>query len=223
MSPPRVVAIDGAAGSGKSTLARGLARALGLPYVNTGSMYRALAAAAIRSNVPSDDVTSLLGLIGSLTFTLGGTDPIELDVEGYHHDELTSFEVEETVPAVASHAEVRKRLIAKQRDIGKDGAVMEGRDIGRVVFPDAQVKFYLIADPAVRRARRTDERPADGSSVAEALRARDERDAVTNPFEPADGATLVVDTASRGVKETLAFALKVVGERAPWLLPGGDA
>jgi CMP/dCMP kinase len=101
--------------------------------------------------------------------------------------------------------------------------VMEGRDIGRVVLPDTPVKFYLTANPAVRTARRRDERPADGSSVAEALRARDERDAVTNPFEPADGATSVVDTARRGVKETLAFALKVVGERAPWLLPGGDA
>jgi len=223
MTPPRVVAIDGAAGSGKSTLARALARELSLPYVNTGWMYRALAAAAVRSNVLPNDVATLLQLTESLRFTLEGTDPVELEVEGYDRDELTSVEVEETVPAVASHEDVRKTMVAKQRDIGKDGAVMEGRDIGRVVFPDAPVKLYLTADPSVRAARRTDERSADGPSVAEALRARDERDAVTNPFDPADAATSIVDTDSLDVEETLAFALKVVGKRAPWLLPDGDA
>src|SRR5438093_6843332 len=121
MRPPPIVAIDGAGGSGKSTLARALARELGLPYINTGWMYRALAAVAVRSNVLPTDAETLLELMESLRFTLEGTDPVELEVEGYDHDELTSVEVEETVPAVAGHAEVRKRMIAKQRDIGKEG------------------------------------------------------------------------------------------------------
>jgi cytidylate kinase len=222
MKVPRIVAIDGAAGSGKSTLARALAKVLRLPYVNTGLMYRALAAAAVRSSIPANDSKRLGGITDSLRFTLSGTDPRELEVEGYDDEELTTVEVEQTVAAVARHADVRTRMVAKQREIGRDGAVMEGRDIGRVVFPDAPVKFYLTADPSARTARRTDERAADGPSVAAALRARDEQDAVTNPFEPADAATSIVDTNHLGVKEALAFALKVVGERAPWLLPDGD-
>jgi cytidylate kinase len=113
-----------------------------------------------------------------------------------------------------------------QRDLGASGAVMEGRDIGRVVFPDAPVKLYLTADPSIRAARRAGERSpvgsVDRSVVADALRARDEQDAMTNPFERPDGADRV-DTGRLGIEQAVAFALKVVAERAPWLLPNGEA
>ena len=221
---PRVVAIDGAAGSGKSTLARSLARELRLAYVNTGMMYRALAAAAVRSKIPPDDPARLVQLIDSLRFTLSQVEPRELEVDGYAEDELTGLDVETTVSTVAKHPVVRRRMVQLQRELGASGAVMEGRDIARVVFPDAPVKLYLTADPSVRAARRAGERSADGSVdrsvVADVLRARDEQDAMTNPFERPDGADLV-DTGRLGIEQAVAFALKVVAERAPWLLPDG--
>jgi CMP/dCMP kinase len=221
---PRVVAIDGAAGSGKSTLARSLARELRLAYVNTGMMYRALAAAAVRSKIPPDDPARLVELVHSLRFTLSQVEPRELEVDGYAEDELTGLDVETTVSTVAKHPVVRRRMVQLQRELGASGAVMEGRDIARVVFPDAPVKLYLTADPSVRAARRAGERSADRSVdrslVADVLRARDEQDAMTNPFERPDGADLV-DTGRLGIEQAVAFALKVVAERAPWLLPDG--
>jgi CMP/dCMP kinase len=223
---PRVVAIDGAAGSGKSTLARSLARALRLAYVNTGTMYRALAAAAVRSKISPDDPAPLMELIDSLRFTLSAMEPRELEVDGYTENELTGLDVETTVPTVARHPVVRRRMAKLQRELGAPGAVMEGRDIARVVFPDAPVKLYLTADPSIRAARRAGERSTDASVdrsvVADALRSRDELDAMTNPFERPDGAE-VIDTGRLGIEQALAFALKIVAERAPWLLADGEA
>jgi cytidylate kinase len=217
---PWVVAIDGAAGSGKSTLARGLAGQLDVPYVNTGAMYRALAAAALRHRVPPDDPERLLGLARDLRFILRVDPPGELEIEGYPPEALATLEVEATVSAVARHPQVRAHLRAAQRELGLvHGAVMEGRDIGAVVFADAPVKLYLVADPAERAERRTDERTGPDASVVEAsMRARDERDARTNPFEPAPGAT-VIDTTGLGIAETLDMALRVVRETAPWMVP----
>jgi CMP/dCMP kinase len=214
----RVVAIDGAAGSGKSTLARRLARALDLPYVNTGLMYRALAAAALRADVGGDDLERLLELLRGLRFTLARTDPPQLEVEGYGLDALTSPEVESTVSAVARHPEVRERMRALQRAMGTDhGAVMEGRDIGSVVFADAPVKLYLAADPRARATRRAEERGSD-RGAREALHARDRRDAETNPHVPAPGAD-VIDTTDLDIEETVAGALRIVRARAPALAP----
>jgi cytidylate kinase len=216
----RVVAIDGAAGSGKSTLARSLARALDLPYVNTGLMYRALAAAALRAGVGDDDPEGLLELLRGLRFTLAPTDPPQLEVEGYGLGALTSPEVESTVSAVARHPEVRRRMRALQRAMGIDhGAVMEGRDIGSVVFTDAPVKLYLAADPRARATRRAEERGSD-RRAGEALHARDRRDAETNPHVPAPGAD-VIDTTDLDIEDTVAEALRVVRDRAPALVPEG--
>jgi CMP/dCMP kinase len=220
VSAPRVVAIDGAAGSGKSTLARDLARALGLPYVNTGLMYRALAAAAIRTGCRPDDASGLVELLGRLRFSVIGTDPPELEVEGYASGELTSPEVESTVSAVARHPGVRERMRTIQRALGTErGAVMEGRDIGSVVFADAPVKLYLSADPAARARRRSQERGSD--AVGDDLHRRDRIDAATNPHVPAPGAS-VIDTSDLGIDETVAAALRIVRERAPELARGED-
>ncbi len=218
MTPPRVVAIDGAAGSGKSTLARSLARSLGLPYVNTGLMYRALAAAALREGVAPDDGLGLLELARGLRFIVRVDPPGELKVEGYDAEELTSIEVESTVSTTASHAAVRAHMRLEQRELGEmHGAVMEGRDIASVVFVDAPVKLYLQARPELRAQRRAAERAGDVEHAVRALRERDGRDARTIPHEPAPGAT-VIDTSDLGPDATLAAAVAAVRERAPELL-----
>jgi cytidylate kinase len=210
-----VIAVDGAAGSGKSTLSRSLAAALDLPYINTGLMYRALAAAAIREGVSTDDESGLLGLLDGLRFTLSDTHPRELMVEGYPAPALTTAEVESTVSAAARHPRVRAWMRDRQREIGATGAVMEGRDIASVVFPDAAVKLFLRAAEPSRSTRRASERgDSDPSAVAEALRERDRRDARTNVLEPAPG-SIVLDTDALDVGGTLEAALQIVRAARP--------
>jgi CMP/dCMP kinase len=206
--PVVLVAVDGAAGSGKSTLAEGLARSLGLAYINTGLMYRALAAASIRSSVASDDAEGLVDLARGLRFTLRGDDPPELEVEGYSHADLTTPEVESRVSLVARHHPVRTLMRELQRALGADGAVMEGRDIATVVFPEAPLKLFVQADPDRRVDRRADERGADVDAVGKALQRRDARDARTTPLEPAPGA-IVIDTTDLSIEQTLAAALEL--------------
>lgn len=215
---PRVVAIDGVAGSGKSTLARGLARALGLPYVNTGLMYRALAASALDHDVVTDDEAALVELTRGLMFTVVGGDPSELEVEGFPSDRLMTLEVEAVVSSVARHPQVRTLMRATQRSIGEgDGAVMEGRDIGSVVFADAPVKLYLSADVDQRAERRTDQRRAGRAQVERLLTDRDALDARTTPHVPADGA-VIIDTTDLTIDRTLLAALDAVARLAPELL-----
>lgn len=214
---PRVVAIDGAAGSGKSTLARLVAARLWLPYVNTGAMYRALTLQARRRGVNLEDGSALASLMGTLDFSVSSEDPGELWIDGSPpSEELESADVEAHVSTVAEHPEVRAAMRAAQRLLGEGGAVMEGRDIGTVVFPDARVKIFLVADPVERAGRRELERAATGT--AGALHERDRRDARVNPFVPAPDA-VVIDTSRLGIDETVRTALDVVVERAPELLP----
>jgi cytidylate kinase len=212
VSVARVVAIDGAAGSGESTLARALAEALELPYVNTGSMYRALTAEALRRGVDLDDAPALVDVIRGLTFRMTGGSPPELEVEGWDQRALTEPSVEGQVSRAARHPEVRAVMRALQRGFGeRAGAVMEGRDIGTVVFPDAAIKLFLRADPGTRVERRRAERSA-AAEVEASLRARDELDARVNPLEPAVDA-VVLDTTSRSAEETLELALELARER----------
>ena len=216
MSRPRVVAIDGPAGSGKSTLARRLARALGLPYINTGLMYRAVTLEAVRRTLDLDDGPALGEVAGDLKFDLSPAgSPRLLLIEGREPpEELTDPEVETAVSRVSRHPHVRAVLRAEQRRLGQDGAVMEGRDIGSVVFPDAAVKIFLEAREGERAKRRIDERgtavPPD--EIARALALRDERDAAVNPFVPAADAAMI-DTSDRTADEVFADALEIVGDR----------
>jgi cytidylate kinase len=216
MSEPVVVAIDGPAGSGKSTLARDLASALELPYVNTGIMYRALTRRALRAGVDVDDGPGLATLARRMRFDLDPTvQPAALQVDGRRPGvELAAAEVESNVSRVARHPEVRAVLRAEQRRLGGDGAVLEGRDIGSVVFPEATLKLYLRADVEARAARRAQERDAEEAerAVARRLEARDTLDARVNPFVPPADA-IVIDTTSLDAAQVLARALELVRDR----------
>jgi cytidylate kinase len=222
---PRLIAIDGAAGSGKSTLARSLATTLGLPYVNTGAMYRALTLAALRHGIDIEDEDALVRRMETLHFTLSSVDPegsqpdpSELWIDGAPpSDELESADVEAKVSAVARHPAVRAAMRAAQRALGEGGAVMEGRDIGTAVFTDAPVKLFLVAAPEERADRRVEERGSE--QVAGALHERDRRDARVNLLVPAEDA-VVIDTSDLDVDGTLRVALAAVAERSPELPPG---
>jgi cytidylate kinase len=209
-----VVAIDGPAGSGKSTLARRLALELGLPYVNTGSMYRALAARAAERGIGPDDVAALAPLARALRFDLDeSVDPPELTIDGRPAGaDLQSAEVESTVSRVARHPQVREILRAEQRRLIEGGAVVEGRDIGSVVAPHAEVKLYLHADERERVDRRVAERDGQETPVADALGRRDAADARTTPFVPADDA-VEIDTTHMEPDEVAAAALAIVRAR----------
>lgn len=205
-----MVAIDGPAGAGKSTLARRLATVLGLAYVNTGAMYRALASEAIRRGIDPEDGPALAEAAQRLRFSLDRSTPRSLRIYGLPPGEaLASAGVEEVVSAVARHPEVRKVLRAEQRRLGAGGAVVEGRDIGTRVFPDADVKVFLRADPDERASRRLAERGTSDPAMARALDRRDALDARTNPLEPAPDARLV-DTTGRDPEEVLAEVLSLV-------------
>ncbi len=216
---PRVIAIDGAAGSGKSTLARGLARALRLPYLNTGLMYRALTLTALERGVDPDDAEGLVRLMGSLRFTLDGGDPPQLSIGGAApRPDLQGEDVEAAVSTVARHTAVRVAMRDEQRALGAEGAVMEGRDIGSVVVPDAPVKIYLQADAEERARRRAAEREDKDVRVRRAIRTRDALDAGVNRFEPTPDAVLL-DSTGLDVATTLDRALAIVRRLAPELIP----
>jgi CMP/dCMP kinase len=209
-----VIAIDGAAGSGKSTLAHRLAAELGLPYVNTGLMYRALALRAHREGVSPENAPALERLARGMRFDLDSSvRPPELRIDGKPPDPaLTSAEVESSVSTVSGHLEVREVFRREQRRLAVDGAVMEGRDIGSVVAPDADLKLFLRARSDERVGRRALERDKDPEHVARALGARDRQDARTNPFVPALDA-IVLDTTELSPDEVADKALALVRDR----------
>ena len=201
-------------GAGKSTLAHRLATELGLPYVNTGLMYRALALRAHREGVSPEDAPALDRLARGIRFELDSSvRPPELRIDGEPPDPaLTSAEVESSVSAVARHPEVREVLRREQRRLAADGAVMEGRDIGSVVAPDADLKLFLRAHRDERVGRRALERDKDPERVARALGTRDRQDARTNPFVPAPDA-FVLDTTELSPDEVAHQALALIRER----------
>jgi cytidylate kinase len=208
-----VIAIDGAAGSGKSTLARAVADALEMPYLNTGLMYRALTLEALRRGVSPDDGTGLVHLMDGMSFELRREPGGSLTIDGAEPEpELEGVAVDRAVSRVSRHAAVRGLMRIRQRALGELGAVVEGRDIGSVVFPDAPVKLYLVADPGARAARRARQRPDETASTAASLYARDAADSDVNPFEPT-GDAVVIDTGMLDAAGALDVALAVIRER----------
>jgi cytidylate kinase len=192
----RVVAIDGPAGTGKSTVARELSRRLGLPHLDTGAMYRAVTWAVLARGVDPADAVAVAAVARAVDLDLGD-DVVRVDGE----DVSTAIRgpaVTAAVSAVSAVPAVRAQLVARQRawTVARGGGVLEGRDIGSVVFPDAELKVYLTASPEVRAARRAGEAGGDVAAVAADLARRDRADSsrADSPLHEAAGA-VVVDTS----------------------------
>ena len=201
----RIIAIDGPAGAGKSTVARALAARLGLEYLDTGAMYRAVTLAAMRRGIDPADVEPVAALARELSLDVSDDGVI---VDGYDATtEIRSPAVTTAVSAVAANSAVRAELVERQRDWARrrGGGVLEGRDIGSVVFPDAELKLYLTAAPRVRAERRVAESGGSVDEIAEAIERRDRHDLsrVDSPLVQADG-SIVVDTTGLGIDEVLA-------------------
>ena len=207
-----IIAIDGPSGSGKSTLGRMLARALKLLYIDTGSMYRAVALATIESEIDPRDQQAVVSLATRIEIDLEG-DPDSLSVllNGRDvTDQIRTEKVTEMSSIVSTIPGVRRAMVERQRAFGKRGAVLNGRDIGTVVFPEAGVKFFLTAAPEERAERRYKEDQDAGASTtfAETLAdmvERDRRDSTRadSPLKVADDA-IVIDSTGKGIDEVLA-------------------
>jgi cytidylate kinase len=208
-----IVAIDGPAGAGKSTVASRLAERLGFRYLDTGAMYRALTWLAMQEGIPLAE--------GDKLGELAREHQVDLDESGrvsIAGADVTSAirqsRIDRLVPVVARHPEVRTVMRERQRELAELGdAVIEGRDIGTVVCPDADVKVYLQADRAIREQRRLAERPDIGAdALATDLRARDESDAAR--MQPAEDA-LQIDTSSLDVEDVVNRIEALVRSRLP--------
>ena len=208
-----IVAIDGPAGAGKSTVARQLAARLGFRYLDTGAMYRALTWLAQRRGLPLDRAEELAELARERPVTFDDEGRVYID-DADVTSSIRKPGIDKLVPVVARHHAVREVMRARQRALGEEGnVVIEGRDIGTVVAPKAEVKIYLIADPAIRAQRRAAERPDIGpDALATDLRLRDERDAVN--MQPAADA-VQIDTTSLEVDEVVGRIELLVRERTP--------
>jgi cytidylate kinase len=200
-----IIAIDGPVGSGKSTVARRVAQLLGYIYVDTGAMYRAIALKASRRGISLDASDDLVTLAGDTKIDLraqDGTQQVLLDGEDVT-PAIRSAEVSQGASKVATVAGVRHVLVTEQRRAGhKGGVVMEGRDIGTVVFPDAELKIFLTASPEIRAERRWREHQQKGDAIdlartLEEIRERDKRDRErkTSPLVQARDAVVVDSTA----------------------------
>ena len=206
------IAIDGPAGAGKSTVARRVAGRLGFTYIDTGAMYRAVALWARRQNVEPDDMHRMeqLALAASIEIEPGSA-RVLLNGEDVS-EAIRTAEIGEAASAAAAIPGVRRALVDKQRAIGAGASiVMEGRDIGSVVFPDAQVKIFLDATPEERVRRRIEESGGDLEAVAGHLRQRDERDRgrAESPLVQAPDA-IYIDSTGLAPGEVEEAILKVV-------------
>lgn len=206
-----IVTIDGPAGAGKSSVGRALAQRLGFRYLDTGAMYRAVTWLALERGIAVSDAPAVEALAGQSEITLAGG---SVAIGGHDVTEaIREARIDRAVSAVAGHAGVRRAMRLRQRELGRAGdAVVEGRDIGTVVFPDADVKVYLVADPTERARRREAERP-DGreEDTATDLRVRDELDQPQSGMAPD---AELIDTTHLTFEEVVARIEGLVATRA---------
>jgi CMP/dCMP kinase len=203
-----VIAIDGPAGSGKSTVARSVAKRLGLAHLDTGAMYRSIALAALRAELDTTDLEATAKLARKTHVYVG---PDGVFVDGVDStDAIRTEEVTKAVTAVASNPQVRAVMVERQRTwiANNSGGVLEGRDIGTVVCPDATVKVYLVADAEVRAQRRAAEH---SEAVAQDMRRRDQADSTreVSPLMRADDA-VEIDTTHLSVEDVVDVVIGLV-------------
>ena len=218
-----IIAIDGPVGSGKSTLARRVAQMMDYIYVDTGAMYRALALKALRHKISFDADDELVSLAGATRIDLraqNGTQQVLLDAEDVTSP-IRSPEVSQSASKIAVIAGVRHVLVTEQRRAGhQGGVVMEGRDIGTVVFPDAELKIFLVASPEVRAERRWREHQQKGEAAdlqrtLDEIRERDRRDSerASSPLVRASDA-VVVDSTAMEPEEVARLVVMLAKERS---------
>ena len=233
MTRPLIIAIDGPSGAGKSTLGRMLARALNLLYIDTGSMYRAVALAVMESSIsPNDDVA-----VGSLAARIdidlkGDPDSLRVTLDGRDvTEQIRSEEVTDLSSIISTIPTVRRAMVARQREIAERGAVLNGRDIGTVVFPDADVKFFLTALPQARAERRFNEDRAQDPNVSfdetfADMTERDRRDSTRtdSPLKTAADA-IIVDSTGLSIDEVFEQMMAAIEEKSGGKggVPGGAA
>ncbi len=217
-----IIAIDGPSGAGKSTLGRMLARELGLLYIDTGAMYRAVALAVIEQSASTTDDQAIAKIARRARIDLAG-DPDSLQVLLDGRDvsqEIRSPNVSQTASVVSTIPEVRRELVQRQRELGArgGGVVLDGRDIGTIVFPKADVKFFLTATPEERADRRFDEertrmQDVHYEDVLRDINQRDERDSTRadSPLAIAEDA-IVIDTTEFNIEEVLEKMIAIVRE-----------
>ena len=211
-----VVAIDGPSGAGKSTAGRAVAERLGYVFLDTGAMYRALALAALRAGVALDDAAEVARLATGLRLDLRPGGAVILDGEDVTAT-LRTQEVGAAASRVSVHPPVRRHMVARQREMGQaGGVVMDGRDIGTAVFPDADVKFYVDAHPRQRATRRHEEltqrgQASDLDTIEREIRARDHADSTRaeSPLTRAPDA-IHLDTTELGLDEVVRRMLAAI-------------
>jgi CMP/dCMP kinase len=215
-----VIAIDGPSGAGKSTAGRALAERLGLTFIDTGAMYRAFALKALRTGTSVDDEEALEALAAATRIELvDGGRGVRLDGEDVSAG-LRTQEVSHAASAVSRHPAVRREMVARQRELGRAGGVLlDGRDIGTAVFPDADFKFYVDAAPHARAGRRHEElvaagQEADFETIESEIRSRDAADSTRadSPLVRADDAVLV-DTTDLDADGAVARMLAIIASR----------
>jgi len=208
-----IVAIDGPAGAGKSTVARALAERLGFRYLDTGAMYRALTWLAMRRNLDLTNADALTELAQQEPVRFDGDGRVWIDGSDVTAS-IRKAEIDRMVPVVARYSGVRQVMRDRQRELGREGnVVMEGRDIGTVVAPEAALKVYLVADREIRAQRRAAERPGLGTdALATDIKNRDKKDA--ERMQPAPDA-IEIDTTSLDVADVVDRIEALVNERTP--------
>ena len=213
-----IIAIDGPSGSGKSSLGRMLARELGLLYIDTGSMYRAVALAVIESTIAETDDVAVGSLADRIDIDLAGDpDSLRVTLDGRDVSErIRAEDVTHTSSIISTIPAVRRAMVERQRELGQRGAVMNGRDIGTVVFPDADVKFYLDAAPAERANRRLAEERLQNPAATFAqtladINERDRRDTtrIDSPLAVAKDA-IVIDSSGKSIEEVFQAMMSAI-------------
>jgi cytidylate kinase len=213
-----IIAIDGPAGSGKSTTAKITAEKLGFIHINTGAMYRGIALQCLQQDINPDDIVKIEKILNEMAFHFGGEDRSQLYMNGKDISyEITSTEVTESVSRISAIPTVREKLVHYQREMaeGQD-VVLEGRDIGTVVFPNADFKFFLIADIDERARRRMEDMKTRGEIVSlkeliGEMAERDRKDSTRehSPLKKAEDA-VVIDTTGVSIEDQVNCIVEIV-------------